>query len=130
MHFFEKYFYITLQKEEKIADCSPKVAKYWLQEPLAGAIKDNAAYGHGGCAAEAQIAAADAKAQIQPAVEGGKHEQQIPKMAQPEGGRPQKSIEKSQDRPNAQGPQQPPGGGFRPDHPFLRHSRPAERGSS
>jgi hypothetical protein len=130
LHFFEKYFYITLQKEEKFADCSPKVVKYWLQEPPAGVIKDNAAYGHGGCAAEAQIAAADAKAQIQPAVKGGAYEDQIPQRPQLLRGGAQETVNQTKTRSDRQCPKQPPGGGFRPDHPFLRQSRPVGRGSS
>ena len=63
-----------------------------MQKPSHGAIRGDAACHHGGSAAETQIAAADAEAQVQPSVKGGAYKNKVPKMAQRLGRGAQKSV--------------------------------------
>ena len=130
MDFFENYFYNFPEKIENFADHGPKTGKQRGQQPSGSLIPEDAAGCHGGGAAEAQISAANAESQTDPAIEGGANEEKIPKRPQLFRRGPQKSVESPQGCPDPQGPQQPSGGGFRPDHPFLRRNQPAGRGDS
>ena len=92
MHFFEKYFYNAQQKPGYFPNYAPKPKKQRMKKPSDGAIRCDAACKHGGGAAEAKIAAANAEAQVQPSVKGGAYKKKVPKMAQSLGGWAQKTV--------------------------------------
>ena len=92
MHFFEKYFYDAQQKPGYFPNYAPKPRKQRMQKPSHGAIRGDAACHHRGSAAEAQIPAANAEAQVQPSVKGGAYKNKVPKMAQRLGRGAQKSV--------------------------------------
>lgn len=92
MHFFEKYFYDAQQKQGYFPNYAPKPRKQRMQKAPRCAIRGDAACSHGGGAAEAQISAANAEAQVQPSVKGGAYKNKVPKMAQRLGRGAQKSV--------------------------------------
>ena len=92
MHFFENYFYDAQQKPGYFPNYAPKPRKQRVEKSSHGAIRGDAACHHGGSAAEAQIPAANAEAQVQPSVKGGAYKKKVPKMAQRLGRGAQKSV--------------------------------------
>ncbi len=125
----EKFFSGQAQKSGKLADALPEKRKNRPQSPSRPQLPGQAPGQKPGAAAQPQVAAADAEAQIDPYRRRAQQEQQIRRgLAAPAQG-PQQTVVQPQQTAQQQTAQQAVGRRLRP-HPNRRRQEPPCRGSS
>ena len=84
----------------------PNIPENGPQEPAKGQLPGNRAGGQAGGIAQSQVAAADAKTQLDPGPEGGNHKRKVCKVGALLPGWPEEAIEKPQPRSQQAGQQE------------------------
>ena len=105
----------------------PKSSKDRYQQPTQGPVKSQASNPQPQGIGRANIAAADAEAQVQPRPEDPQQKEAIGKGRPFGPQRPEKSINQTQSAAQSQGPQEKSGGYLRWGHPSSRPSQPPWR---
>ena len=128
---FENFFRGKGQKSKKAENLPPKQAENRPEKPSQGHLPADSSHGQPQGVGKAQVAQADAEAQIQPAEEGTGKKKQIGTGCPPGPQGPQKIVDPSQRTPDETCPEEALGIQRRGRHLSRRLSQPPDcRGSS